>query len=187
MVRDAPYLLATQHLAGSPVLSLTRWAQRGARCRAWARNIGPQPVVTPVGDLGTRGLQDKNQREGEGSPCRLFEPQIRSADRYQAGLPNVTARPHGAWECGWELPEYGLCGSSYFLGATHLVCLGVRIDPNCFAASHMRLEVEWEEISNTQLVGRRKIRRGQHSRKLLDGNFRLECYPQDSQRKNLTK
>ena len=100
----------------APVLSLTRWAQRGTRCRAWARNIGPQPVVTPVGDLGTRGLQDKNQREGEGSVCRLFEPQIRSADRYQAGLPNVTARPHGAWECGWELPEYGLCGSSYFLG-----------------------------------------------------------------------
>ena len=164
MVRDVPYLLAKQQLAGSPVISLTRWAQRGARCRAWARNIGPQPVVTPVGDLGTRGLQDKNQREGEGSPCRLFEPQIRSADRYQAGLPNVTARPHGAWECGWELPEYGLCGSSYFLGATHLVCLGVRIDPNCFAANHMRLEVEWEEISNTQLVGGRGVRRGQQSK-----------------------
>ena len=89
---------------------------------------------------------------------------LKFAHRYQAGLPNVTARPHGAWECGWELPEDGLCGSSYFLGATHLVCLGVRIDPNCFAASHMRLEVEWKEISNTQLVGGRGVRRGQHSK-----------------------
>ena len=125
----------------------------------------PTTRSNPGWRFGDTGFaRQKPEREGEGSPCRLFEPQIRSADRYQAGLPNVTARPHGAWECGWELPEYGLCGSSYFLGATHLVCLGVRIDPNCFAASHMRLEVEWKEISNTQLVGGRGVRRGQHSK-----------------------
>ena len=150
-----------QHLAGSPVLSLTRWAQRGARCRAWVRNIGPQPVVIPVGDLGIRGLQDKNQREGEGRRAAYLNLKFAQLTGTKRDCQTLRSAPMVSVNVvGTSLSV--VCVGLAIFRATHLVCLEVRIDPNCFAASHMRLEVEWEGISNTHLVGGRGVRRGQH-------------------------
>ena len=54
-----------------------------------------------------------------------------------------TASPNECRECGWEVPVYGLCGSSYFPDPPHLLCLWGSNLPQLFslaATSHAAWE-----------------------------------------------
>ena len=111
--------------------------------RAWGP-CGADTRSNPGWGLGARGPQDKTWgREEERSPCR-FELHIGSSwSTDQAGWQMFTASPNECRECGWEVPVYGLCGSSYFPDPPHLLCLWGSNLPQLFslaATSHAAWE-----------------------------------------------
>ena len=104
------------------------------------------PVVTPGGDWGH--VARKTKPEGERKNARRAASNFTLA---QAGVPIKRdgkcsppgASPNECRECGWEVPVYGLCGSSYFPDPPHLLCLWGSNLPQLFslaATSHAAWE-----------------------------------------------